>query len=156
MANIANHTINTTHTTPHELRSIIRDYAGITHTAALTLLFESFGFKYGNPNDADFLFDVRCLPNPHWDPELKDLTGLDSAVREYLSSNTICDDMVSHIKNFIDHWLPHFIADNRNYITVAIGCTGGQHRSVYVSSVLADHFEKNQKVQTQIRHRELP
>lgn len=156
IADIAHHHINTTQTTPHELRTIIRDFAGITPSAAMTLLFESFGFKYGNPADADFLFDVRCLPNPHWDPDLKELTGLDNKVRGYLSSQPKCDDMYQHIRNFIEHWLPSFVAENRNYITVAIGCTGGQHRSVYLSSLLAEHFSASDLVQTQIRHRELP
>jgi len=155
LSDIADRHINTTNTTPHELRSIIREDTATTSKHSLTLLFQSFGFKYGAPNDADYVFDIRCLPNPHWDPKLKPLTGLDEAVRQFFSEQADCEQMFQHIKSFIDYWLPHFIRDNRNYITVAIGCTGGQHRSVYISSLLDRYFQNNQQIQTLIRHREL-
>lgn len=155
IADIADWRINTAKTTPHELRSSIRNYAASTKSAAMTLLFQSFGFKHGNPGDADFVFDVRCLPNPYWEPELRQLTGLDQAVRDYLSEQVMCMDMYEKIRDFIEHWLFSFIDDNRNYMTVAIGCTGGQHRSVFLSTLLQEHFSANELIQTQVRHREL-
>jgi len=155
IAEIADRNINTSETTPHELRSIIRDDTANTSEHSLTLLFQSFGFKYGNPADSDYVFDVRCLPNPHWNVELKSMTGLDSPVRKFLSEQSTCNDMYEHIRDFIDHWLPHFVNDNRNYITVAIGCTGGQHRSVYLTSLLHQHFIEKPSIQTLLRHREL-
>lgn len=155
LSDIADKKINTSSTTPHELRSIIRDDTANQNEHSLTLLFQSFGFKYGSPHDADYVFDIRCLPNPHWQLKLKPLTGLDEPVKKFLSEHTVCADMHKQIQNFIEAWLPHFINDNRSYITVAIGCTGGQHRSVYISSLLADYFRKNKTIQTLIRHREL-
>ena len=161
LSDVADRHVNTSKTTPHELRSIIRSFAATSDEAALTLLFQSFGFKYGPPTDVDFVFDVRCLPNPYWHAELKPLTGLDQPVVEFLSGKPECIQMYEQIRDFIATWLPHFIADNRNYITVGIGCTGGKHRSVYIANLLRDFFSENQdsqnaKIQTQIRHRELP
>lgn len=155
LADLADYRLNTSRTTPHELRSSIRNYAAATGQRSMTLLFQSFGFKYGNPRDADFVFDVRCLPNPHWDPTLKSLTGLDQPVQDFLASHKTCDEMYSQIRDFIDHWLPCFVADNRNYMTVAIGCTGGQHRSVYLCNLLKDYFATNESILTLVRHREL-
>lgn len=155
LAKIADRKIDTSKTTPHELRSIIRDDSEQNSEHSLTLLFQSFGFKYGNPNDVDFMFDVRCLPNPHWDPALKPLTGLDKPVRDFLSDKSVCTEMYQQIRNFVEHWLPHFINDNRNYITVGIGCTGGQHRSVYLTTLLQQHFVRHNNIQTLVRHREL-
>ncbi|MEM7359736.1 MAG: RNase adapter RapZ [Pseudomonadota bacterium] len=155
IADIAHWQVNTANTTPHELRSNIRNYAASNNQGSMTLLFQSFGFKHGSPGDADFVFDVRCLPNPHWDPELRALTGLDPAVYKYLSEQDMCIDMYERIRDFIEHWLPSFVDDNRNYMTVAIGCTGGQHRSVFLSDLLRRHFSGNKLVQTQVRHREL-
>ena len=159
ISDIADRHINTTRTTPHELRTIIRDDGGISKEHSLTLLFQSFGFKYGNPNDADFVFDVRCLPNPHWHAELKPLTGRDAPVADFLSDQPMCVEMLEQIRNFVEHWLPYFAADNRNYITVAIGCTGGQHRSVYLTERLRDYFSNESAhhaiIQTLARHREL-
>lgn len=154
LATTAHFSLDTSKTTPHELRSKIRNYAA-GNEASLTLLFKSFGFKYGNPSEADFVFDVRCLPNPHWDPKLKKLSGLDLPVQEYLSKDAMCLDMFQKIKDFVEYWLPHFINSNRNYITVAIGCTGGQHRSVFMSNLLGEYFSNNDQVQTLVRHREL-
>ena len=152
---IANQHINTTHTTPHELRSIIRNQAATMGEKSLTLLFHSFGFKYGDMSDADFMFDVRCLPNPYWQDDLRELNGLDKPVGDFLSRQPMCLDMYDHIKNFMDHWLPHFINDNRNYIKVAVGCTGGKHRSVFLVNQLQQYFTTNNRIQTQSRHREL-
>ena len=160
ISRLADHHINTSSTTPHELRSQIRNYAASSEEKSLTLLFQSFGFKYGPPTDADFVFDVRCLPNPHWKEELQPLTGLDSEVHDYLQSKPECGQMFTDIRDFIAGWLPSFIADNRNYLTVAIGCTGGKHRSVYLCAKLREHFGNDNAARqmgliTQIRHREL-
>jgi len=152
---IAARRINTTATTPHELRTIIRDESVETTERSATLLFESFGFKYGNPTDVDFVFDVRCLPNPHWVPDLKPQNGLDQPVRDFLGSKNMTVKMFEQIRDFVDTWLPHFIDDNRNYITVGIGCTGGQHRSVYLVSLLQEYFSDNKKIHSLARHREL-
>ena len=147
--------INTSKTTPHELRAIVRDIAATSSAQSLTLLFESFGFKYGNPNDADFVFDVRCLPNPHWEKELRPFTGLDKSVQSFLIKHKEVNNMVKDIRQFVEKWLPQFKAENRSYITVAIGCTGGKHRSVFIATQLKQHFEKDKSLFTQIRHREL-
>lgn len=155
LSDIANRKIDTSNTTPHELRSIIRDDSEHGSQHSLTLLFQSFGFKYGNPSNVDFMFDVRCLPNPHWKPDLKALTGLDQPVRDFLENQALCNDMYQQIRDFTEHWLPHFIKDNRNYITIGIGCTGGQHRSVYLTTLLQQHFKDNDSIQTLVRHREL-
>ncbi len=155
LQNIADRNIDTASTTPHELRQLIRDETAIANNRALTLLIQSFGFKYGGPTDVDFIFDVRCLPNPHWHADLKPLTGLDQPVADFLNQQALCGDMYKGIHSFIDSWLPHFIKDNRNYITVGIGCTGGQHRSVYLTEKLKAHFSKNERIHTLARHREL-
>lgn len=155
ISDIAHQHINTSNRTPHELRSIIRNQAATMGEQSLTLLFHSFGFKYGNPGDADFVFDVRCLPNPYWHADLRPLTGLDPQVDTFLSEQTMCIEMYDHIQKFIEYWLPSFINDNRNYITVAIGCTGGKHRSVFLANKLQGYFSSNKQILTQVRHREL-
>jgi UPF0042 nucleotide-binding protein len=147
--------INTSDTTPQELRGLVRDFAGREIGESLTLLFESFGYKHSVPRDADFVFDVRCLPNPHWQADLQPLTGLDEPVQAFLLESARVKEMIKQIRDFIDHWLPAFQEENRSYITVAIGCTGGQHRSVYVADQLAGHF-RNKPFAVQVRHRELP
>jgi len=121
--------------------------------ARLTLLFESFGFKHGIPLDADFVFDVRCLPNPYYSVELRAFTGKDAPVIEFLDHSAATQEMFGDIQQFVERWLPHFIDDSRSYLTVAIGCTGGQHRSVYLSEKLAKHFQA--QYQVLLRHREL-
>lgn len=160
ISDVAHQHINTSNTTPHELRSQIRNFAVTGEEKSLTLLFQSFGFKYGLPTDADFVFDVRCLPNPYWDVELRPLTGLDQEVHDFLAEQAECREMFTQIRNFTDYWLPHFAADNRNYITVAIGCTGGRHRSVFLSKLLCQHFSQQPQpaqftINTQLRHREI-
>ena len=147
--------IDTTYTTPWELRTLVRDFTSGADVAEPSLLFESFGYKHGTPLDADFVFDVRCLPNPYWESELRPLTGLDEPVKEYLANNSLVNKMIDRIAQFIDEWLPQFEAENRSYITVAIGCTGGQHRSVYIAQCLNDYFS-TRRVNVQTRHRELP
>lgn len=119
----------------------------------LTLVFESFAFKRGIPVDADYVFDVRMLPNPHYEPQLKDLTGRDTPVVQYLQQHVEVRQMYEHIEQFLQHWLPPLARDHRSYVTVAIGCTGGQHRSVYLVEKLAGQFDKEWV--TLKRHREL-
>ncbi len=103
-------------------------------------MFESFGFKHGIPADADFVFDVRCLPNPHWEPQLRPLTGEDQAVQDYLSAQPMVQQMLQDLKQYFTRWLPNFATGTRSYLTIAIGCTGGQHRSVYIASQLCEYF----------------
>jgi UPF0042 nucleotide-binding protein len=134
------------------LRAWIKDFISIDATR-LTLLFESFGFKHGVPLDADLVFDVRCLPNPYYEPELQPLTGYDPAVVDFLEKLPEVDRMYRDIYHFVASWLPDYARDNRNYLTVAIGCTGGRHRSVYFVERLARAFSPLYQVQT--RHREL-
>jgi len=119
----------------------------------MTLLFQSFGYKHGVPLDADLVFDVRCLPNPHYDPVLRPLTGRDGAVISFMESDAEAQKMLADISTFVEHWLPCYIRDNRSYLTVAIGCTGGRHRSVYFTEVLATRFRRQLPVI--VRHREL-
>ncbi|MBI3480760.1 MAG: RNase adapter RapZ [Nitrosomonadales bacterium] len=146
------HHIDTTELNSNALRAWIKQFIKLDR-ARLTLLFESFGYKHGIPLDADLVFDVRCLPNPHYNPVLQPLTGRDAAVIEFLNNTPEVQDMFADIRNFVERWLPNFVADNRSYLTVAIGCTGGQHRSVYFAEKLARHFEQQQQVL--VRHREL-
>lgn len=120
----------------------------------LTLLFTSFGFKHGIPLDADFVFDIRSLPNPHYDPTLRPLTGKDLAVQQFLQNTPEANEMLADIRHLLEKWLPGFIRDNRSYLTVAIGCTGGQHRSVYFVESLSTYFKAHHH-QVLIRHREL-
>lgn len=146
------HVIDTSHISANKLRAWIKEAVSSEHPG-LTLLFTSFGFKHGIPLDADFVFDIRCLPNPHYDPNLREQTGLDAEVQTFLAAQPNVHEMLNDIKKYIDKWLPSFIADNRSYLTVAIGCTGGQHRSVYFVEQLSQYFGSRQKVLT--RHREL-
>jgi UPF0042 nucleotide-binding protein len=146
--------IDTTRTTPHELRSQVRNFARGEDTVGLTLLFESFGYKHGTPLDADYVFDVRCLPNPYWQTELRQYTGLDEPVVRFLDKHDDVREMFNEICGFLEKWLPRFEREDRTYLTIAVGCTGGQHRSVYLVHRLAEHFA-NKGLKTQVRHREL-
>ena len=121
----------------------------------MLLSLESFGYKNGVPADTDFVFDVRCLPNPHWEPHLRALTGVDAPVREYLEAAPDAGRMFDSIRDFLETWLPAFEAENRPYVTVSIGCTGGQHRSVYVAETLACCLP-NTGIRTAIVHHALP
>jgi UPF0042 nucleotide-binding protein len=145
--------IDTSNLSANALRNYIRELVEHT-TNNLTLLFTSFGFKNGIPLDADFVFDVRSLPNPHYDPILKPLTGKDAAVQQFLEQQPAVIEMLADIQHYVEKWLPSFDQDNRSYVTVAIGCTGGQHRSVYFVERLSAYF-KQQKQKVIIRHREL-
>jgi RNase adapter protein RapZ len=121
---------------------------------SLMLTFESFGFKRGVPLDADFVFDVRTLPNPHYDARLRPLTGLDQPVIDFLKAQPTVHEMIADIGAFVAKWLPHFRNDNRSYLTIAIGCTGGQHRSVFIAQTLATRFASESNVI--VRHRDAP
>ena len=147
------HHIDTSHLRPNALRTFIKEFSAIDSSAGFTLLFESFGFKHGLPRDADLVFDVRCLPNPHYDPQLRTLTGQDPMVAAFLHGQPEVMKMVADIRHFVAEWLPAFVRDNRAYLTVAIGCTGGQHRSVFIAEQLAKHFSPAAKVL--VRHRAL-
>ena len=151
IADMAHH-IDTSDLAPNTLRAWVKDFAQIGG-GGLTLLFESFGFKHGIPLDADFVFDVRCLPNPYYDPKLRPLTGLDTPVAAFIEATPDAMRMLGDIQRFVGDWLPAFERDNRSYLTIAIGCTGGQHRSVYLADRLARHFGNSTR--TLARHREL-
>ena len=153
------HSIDTSNLPAHALRSWIQDLLK-DKPQGLTVIFESFGFKKGIPSEADLVFDVRCLPNPHYDKALRPMSGKDQAVREFLEKIPEVVSMENDIIQFIEKWLPHYIADGRSYLTVAIGCTGGQHRSVYlVSRIIAHFLPQKDLAALQInflsRHREL-
>ena len=132
-------TIDTTMTTVHQLRERVRSRL-VQRPNVMSLQIESFGFKHGVPADADFVFDARCLPNPHWEPELRPLTGRDAAVADYLARQREVTDYLEDAAVFLRRWIPCFQRENRSYLTVAIGCTGGQHRSVYLAERLADEL----------------
>jgi UPF0042 nucleotide-binding protein len=146
------HRIDTSDLSAAALRMWIKDLIG-QDRSRITLLFESFGFKHGIPLDADLVFDVRCLPNPHYVAELRPLTGRDQPVRDYLEASANAMALLADIRGFVENWLPCFIRDHRAYLTVAIGCTGGQHRSVYFAETLATAFREREQVL--VRHREL-
>jgi len=154
IANVASLSINSTDMTVYELRNLIRQrFIGHLETG-VSLLFQSFGFKRGLPNDADLVFDVRILPNPHWIQALRSKTGLDQEVVDFLSAHPVVDEIHSDISAFLNKWLPHYKDNNRSYITVAIGCTGGQHRSVYLAERLHREFSGGD-LDIHIRHRDL-
>lgn len=146
--------LDTTRTNPHQLKDQISQRLVGNDEAGLLLLFESFGFKHGHPNDADFVFDLRCLPNPHWVEGLRSLTGRDQPVIEFLQRAADVDAMYSDISGFLQRWIPRFEAENRRYLTIGIGCTGGQHRSVYMAERLQQRFDQL-GLRVQVRHREL-
>jgi UPF0042 nucleotide-binding protein len=152
---IADLVIDTTHTNVHQLRELVRERIDRREAKRLSLLFQSFAFKNGVPSDVDFVFDIRSLPNPHWHPELRPLTGLDAPVREYLERQQEVNDMYNDIRQFLARWLPDFENSNRSYLTIAIGCTGGQHRSVHMAWRLAQHFS-DRYTNVLTHHRELP
>jgi UPF0042 nucleotide-binding protein len=152
LANLG-HPIDTSNLGPNALRAFVKDFIDIDERGNLTLLFQSFGFKHSLPLDADLVFDVRCLPNPHYDPQLRPLTGCDAPVIQFLEAQPEVARMLGDIQRFIEDWLPAYIRDNRSYLTVALGCTGGQHRSVYFAERLAQHFKG--QVRVLVRHRSL-
>jgi len=153
--NAADLVVDTTGTTVYALRQQIQQRIGFREPGALSILVESFGYKHGLPPDADFVFDVRCLPNPYWEPQLRPLSGKDAAVRAFLDAEPRVQEMIDDIAGFLRHWIPRYRDFQRSYLTVAIGCTGGQHRSVYVAeSVAAALAQEYGPIRT--RHHELP
>jgi UPF0042 nucleotide-binding protein len=142
IADAADLIVDTTRTSVHELRELIRQRVGARTEGRMSILFESFAYRHGVPGDADFVFDVRSLPNPYWEPGLAKFTGRDPAVIEYLERHPIVAKMFADLVGFLEHWIPEFVRTNRSYLTIAIGCTGGQHRSVYLVERLAQHFSR--------------
>ncbi|MBK1643493.1 RNase adaptor protein RapZ [Thiocapsa imhoffii] len=154
ISDCANMRIDTSLTNVHELRDAIRNRVAEGLSPKASILLQSFGFKYGVPHDVDFVFDLRSLPNPHWQPDLQHLTGRDRPVMDFLDASDAFQRMRRDLQGFFDHWIPRFETDGRSYLTIAIGCTGGQHRSVYMAESLRHHFETNGH-QVIVRHREL-
>ena len=146
------HVIDTSLLRSSQLQTYVKTLVSAP-TAQLTLVFESFGFKRGVPNDADYVFDVRMLPNPHYESDLRPLTGRDAQVQAYLSQSADVERMQKNIEDFLQQWIPAIQKDHRSYVTVAIGCTGGQHRSVYLVEMLTEQFKG--RWLTLKRHREL-
>ena len=150
----ANFIIDTTHLSTHTLAERLREFLRGNSDKELKIVVESFGFKYGIPLDADYVFDVRFLPNPHWDPTLRPMTGLDAPVAEFLNSHMQVNEFIYLTRNYIDTWLPMLEKNNRSYLTIAIGCTGGKHRSVYIAQQLGEYFQAKGKI-VQIQHKSL-
>lgn len=146
--------IDTSYTHYHQLRDLLKNRLGEKTKNNLSILFQSFGFKYGIPLDADFVFDARSLPNPYWVQELRGLNGKDQPVIDFLQRESIVTEFLQDISHFIERWAPRFESDNRSYLTIAIGCTGGQHRSVFLVEALGKHF-RDIIPNVIIRHREL-
>jgi len=155
IANIADLTINTSDVTNDELRNLIQQNIPISSDGHLQLVVQSFGFKNGIPSDADFIFDVRCLINPHWQPELRNLSGLDKEVATFLSDNEEVMQLLVELDDFLDSWLQKFSKSNRSYINICLGCTGGQHRSVFLAEKLVKRL-KQKYPSSMVRHRDLP
>ncbi len=154
IALLASLSIDTSNMSLHQLRDNIKTRVVEREDSGLALMFESFGYKHGVPIDADIVYDVRCLPNPYWEKKLRALTGLDADVAEWLQSQPEVQAMYEDLCHYLEKWLPKFAENNRSYMTVAIGCTGGQHRSVFLSERLREHFSGKIK-NVQVLHREL-
>ncbi|MGX3021862.1 RNase adapter RapZ [Ursidibacter sp. B-7004-1] len=150
----ANHIIDTTYLSSHELAEKLRELLRGKAEKEMQIVVESFGFKYGVPPDADYVFDVRFLPNPHWNPELRPMTGLEQPVIDFLERQTEVHNFIYHTRNYLEMWLPALEQNNRSYLTIAIGCTGGKHRSVFIAEQLAKYFAGRDK-KVQVRHRSL-
>ena len=154
VADLANLIIDTTHLGAKQLSDQIKERIIQREESSISLVFRSFGFKHGVPVDTDFVFDLRCLPNPHWEPKLRPLTGLNQEVENYLDEQPMVIEMFDELSGLLKRWIPRFEANERIYMTIGIGCTGGQHRSVYMAEKLARHF-KEQFENVLVRHREL-
>lgn len=153
IANLADLTLDTTLMRGSELVEVVRKQIAEDRSPGISLLFRSFGFKFGVPVDADMVFDIRCLPNPYWVETLRPLTGADAAVIDYLAGQTEVQEMFDDIRSFLERWIPRFEADNRAYLNIAVGCTGGRHRSVYMTERLRSHFGRTFN-NVLVRHRE--
>ena len=154
VADLANLIIDTTHLGAKQLSDQIKERIIQREDSSISLVFRSFGFKHGVPVDTDFVFDLRCLPNPHWEPKLRPLTGLNQEVEKYLGDQPMVIEMFDELSGLLKRWIPRFEANERIYMTIGIGCTGGQHRSVYMAEKLARYF-KEQFGNVLVRHREL-
>jgi UPF0042 nucleotide-binding protein len=154
ISDIADRSIDTSRLTLHQLRDLVKNTVVPNNPEHMSILFESFGFKRGVPSDSDFVFDVRCLPNPYWKQQLKNQTGNDEGVIEFLESQVEVASMLADIIGFLTRWIPQFQQNNRSYLTISIGCTGGQHRSVYLANRLYEHFS-TQHPFVQVAHKEL-
>lgn len=152
---VADALIDTTHVNIHELRDLVRGCLGNGQRLSTSILLQSFGFKKGAPESFDFVFDVRCLPNPHWQSALRGQTGRDPEVIAFLEQFDEVMAMRDDLVGFLNRWTPCFERDGRSYLTIAVGCTGGQHRSVYMAEALRAHFERDGR-RVLVRHRELP
>lgn len=152
---IADLVIDTSELNVHQLRRRVITEIAAGASTGVSVLFESFAYKRGVPIDADFVFDARCLPNPHWDARLRPLSGRDAAVRDYLDGEPLVQEYLASVRGFIDTWLPRFEQDTRSYVTIAIGCTGGRHRSVYLAEQLARHCQAQGREDVLCFHREL-
>ncbi|MEI6895445.1 MAG: RNase adapter RapZ [Colwellia sp.] len=146
--------INTSQLTPHQLADLVRERILGKKTGSMVLVFESFGFKHGIPADADYVFDARFLPNPFWEKSLKGKTGVEQEVKDFLGAQPIITKFIWQINSFMMTWLPHLERNNRSYVTIAIGCTGGKHRSVYIAEKLAKNFRK-ERDDIQVHHRDI-
>jgi UPF0042 nucleotide-binding protein len=155
LARTAGLIIDTTHTNVNQLRELIHKRVDTNVERMMSLYFQSFGFKNGLPLDTDFVFDARCLPNPHWEPLLRSKTGKDAEVAEFLERSGDVRRYLQDITGFLDAWIPRFDAENRSYLTVSVGCTGGQHRSVFIVEQLALHYQGT-AYNILTRHRDLP
>ncbi len=154
ISDIADRSVDTSRLTLHQLRDLVKNIVVPNTPQHMSILFESFGFKNGVPSDSDFVFDVRCLPNPYWKEHLKSQTGHDAGVIEFLESQAEVASMLADIIGFLTRWIPHFQQNNRSYLTVSIGCTGGQHRSVYLANRLHEHFSQLHPL-VHVSHKEL-
>ena len=154
IASAASLVIDTSQMTIYELRSAIRERLVGAQAGDISILFQSFGFKRGLPNDADLVFDVRILPNPHWEKSLRLKTGKDPEVAKFLEQQPVALELFEEISDFLQRWLPRYRDNNRSYVTIALGCTGGQHRSVYLAEKLYERF-REQFPEVNLRHREL-
>ncbi|MDX1756730.1 MAG: RNase adapter RapZ [Marinobacter sp.] len=155
IARLADLFIDTTELSIYELRDMVKQRVIGRREQELALLIQSFGFKHGVPVDSDYVFDVRCLPNPYWDTSLRKYTGVDQPVIDFLENEPLTLKMVDDLTRFLESWLPSFSESNRSYMTISIGCTGGQHRSVYVCEKLGEFFSQRYN-NVQVRHTELP
>jgi RNase adapter protein RapZ len=152
---LADHIIDTSEMNVHQLRKAVLSELEASDKRQVSLLFESFAYKNGIPGDADFVFDARCLPNPHWDASLRPLSGRDAAVKQFLEEQASAREFFSQISSFLDIWIPRFESETRSYVTIAFGCTGGKHRSVYLAEKLTQHFRAAGRENVLTFHREL-
>ncbi|HDL5626419.1 TPA: RNase adapter RapZ [Mannheimia haemolytica] len=150
----ANYIIDTSHLSSHELAENLRQILQGSTEKELKIIFQSFGFKYGLPADSDYVFNVRFLPNPHWNPELRPMTGLEQPVIDFLERQTEVHNFIYQTRNYLEMWLPMLEQNNRSYLTIAIGCTGGKHRSIFIAEQLAKYFQAKGK-NVQVRHKSL-